>query len=461
MMKPFVVTIGGTSVDYLEATLQRSKEKLTGSLTVILFGGAVPTGPIVRAARAGAPIQVYVAGQLAFTGTVDAREGAGSKNDRKGKGKGGGGGGKKSKVGKGGKGGGGKEEGGNVSVTIGPNEYKVTITARGKTKRLIDSSHQHPTTNMLKPTTKEVVEKLVEPWNVQVEFLGKPIKLDKIRFRDGNRVVDELHRIAGEYAYFMYETKDGKLRVTDGVGTGSGDPIILGYNILQFSAEQSEDKAKSKVKAKGQRSEKKQWGEKAVLKRFKEVKNSQIKDNVPLTVQHYGDGTDEELERRARFEMNTRNSMSKKITVDVFHVQSPSGAPWDIGQTHYVEVPPEGISEMFECTELTYHVKDKEIKTSLTLNPPPSGGAGGASGGFGLAGLSGMMQQASSRRSSLGLSYVENEYPAPWSPPELVELPLITLAEEQAQPKKDETAPAQPPPPAVLPPWFDRNEDAA
>jgi prophage tail gpP-like protein len=459
MMKPFVVTIGGTSVDYLEATLQRSKEKMTGSLTVILFGGAMPTGPIVRAARAGAPIQVYVAGQLAFTGTVDSREGTGTKKAGKGGKKGGGGKGGKGK-GKGGGKEGGDEGGGNVSVSIGPNEYKVTITARGKTKRLIDSSHQHPTTNMLKPTTKEVVEKLVEPWKVQVEFLGKPIKLDKARFRDGSKVIDELSRIAGEYAYFMYETKDGKLRVTDGVGTGSGDALILGYNILEFSAEQSEDKAKSKVKAKGQRSEKKQWGEKAILKRFKEVQDKWVKDFVPLTVQHYGDGTDEELERRARFEMNKRNSASKKLTIEVFHVQSPSGAPWDVGQTHYVEVPPEGISDVFECTELTYHVKDKEIKTTLTLNPPPSGGAGGAGGGFGLAGLSGMMQMASSRRSSLGLSHVEGQYPAPWSPPELVELPLMTLAEAAAAPPKPEEKKEEPPAPAVLPPWFEK-EDVA
>ena len=53
--------------------------------------------------------------------------------------------------------------------------------------------------------------------------------------------------------------------------------------------------------------------------------------------------------------------------------------PWDIGNTHYVEVPPEGIFDMFECTELTYHVDaEKELKTTLTLSPPPSGG--GAAG---------------------------------------------------------------------------------
>jgi hypothetical protein len=283
--------------------------------------------------------------------------------------------------------------------------------------------------------------------------------MDKARFRDGSRVVDELFRLAGEYAYFMYETRDGKLRVTDGVGIGSGDPIILGYNILKFQAEQSEDKAKSKVKAKGQRSEKEQHGEKAILKRHKEVQDSWVSDYVPLTVQHYGSGTDEELERRARFEMNKRASASKKLSVDVFHVQSPSGAPWDIGQTHYVEVPPEGIAEVFECTALTYSVGKDSIHTSLTLNPPPSGGAGGASGGFGLSGLMGMVASAASRRSALGIKFVAGQYPAPWTPAQIVELPFQTLVEAAAKAKEKPDEPPPRPPPLILPPWFDVPDD--
>src|SRR5262245_65311303 len=121
-----------------------------------------------------------------------------------------------------------------MSVSIGPTACTTTTSARGKTKRLIDSTHQHPTTNMLKPTSKEVVEKLIQPWKTMLEWKGEVIKLDKVRFRDGARVVDELQRVALENCYFMYETRDGKLRVTDGVGQSGGqggDPLILGQNI--------------------------------------------------------------------------------------------------------------------------------------------------------------------------------------------------------------------------------------
>ena len=83
-------------------------------------------------AKAGAEITVYIAGQLAFTGTVDKREGTGTRRH--------------------------KNErfstparrrhqqraaatstSGTTSVNIGPNEYTIKLSARGKTKRLIDA----------------------------------------------------------------------------------------------------------------------------------------------------------------------------------------------------------------------------------------------------------------------------------------------------------------------------------
>jgi len=448
MMAPVVICIGGSALDtWTEMTLQRSKDEMTGSLSVTIFAGAMSSGPMIAAAKCGAEITVYVGGQLAFCGTVDRRSGSGTKKGKKGADE------ENQKEGKG-------SGGTQMSVNIGPTEYTVKLSARGKTKRLIDSSHQHPTTNMMQPTTKEVCEKLVEPWHIQLDWKGEVIKLDKVRFRDGAMVIDELQRIATENCYFMYESREGKLVVCDGVaGQGGGEPLILGQNILTFSAEQSEDKAKSEVKVKGQRTKKDIRGKKSLEKTHKTVKNGKVKDKVPLIIQHYGDATDKELERRARFEMNKRNSASQKITIEVFHVMS-SGGPWDIGNCHYVEVPPEGIFDMFECTELTYHVNaEKELKTTLTLSPPPSGGSGGSGGGgggFGLAALN--MGIGMARRSQAGIPIVAGQYPDPWTPAELSELPFMSLADRLNQPMTDEEKARQDAmrngPPLVLPPWF-------
>jgi prophage tail gpP-like protein len=454
-MKPVVITIGGSSLEnYTEMTLTRTKDEMTGTLEVTIFGGGVPPSPILRGATVGAEIQVYIGGQMAFTGSLDKRSGTGAK---------------KGKDPEGGTDTENQETKGDSSMTtnIGPNEYTIKLSARGKTKRLIDSSHQHETTNMMQPTTKDVVDKLVKPFKTQVEWKGETIKLDKARFRDGARVVDELHRVALENCYFMYETRDGKLRVTDGVGSdsgGGGDPLILGQNILTFSAEQSEDEAKSKVKVKGQRSKKDMRGKKALEKTFKEVKDGWVKDFVPETVQHNGDADDKTLERRARFEMNKHAAASKKITIEVFHVVSQmSGQPWDVGNTHYVEVPPEGIFDVFECTGLEFHVDaTKTLKTTLTLSPPPSGGAGGGggggyqggSGGFGLDKIN--MNVGAARRSQAGIEVKVGSYPEPWIPAQLSNLPLQTLVEAALQPPPKEEE--KRPPPLTLPPWWGQEE---
>jgi prophage tail gpP-like protein len=119
--KPVVVTVGGQEVEaWTELTLKRSKDELTGELSMTLFAGGMPPEPVVRQAKAGAEIQVYIAGQIAFTGTVDKRQGTGSKKGKPGT--------SDTK----------EDHGGTLSTNIGPNEYTVKISARGKTKRLID-----------------------------------------------------------------------------------------------------------------------------------------------------------------------------------------------------------------------------------------------------------------------------------------------------------------------------------
>jgi hypothetical protein len=238
------------------------------------------------------------------------------------------------------------------------------------------------------------------------------------------------------------------LVVTDGCAGGSGDPLILGVNILEFSAEQNEAEDKSEVKVKGQRSKKDKWGEDAVLKTHKTTKNKRMKSYVPHTIQHNGDADDKTLERRGRFEMNARAAKSKKISIEVFHVMS-QGGPWDIGNLHYVEVPPEGIFDMFECTELTYTVDAKDkLTTSLTLSPPPSAGGGE---GFGLSSIN--FATGAARIAQAGISMIAGQFPAPWLPPDLSILPLMSQTESLEQMAKNEPE-APTPPPLTLPQWF-------
>lgn len=447
---PVAIFIGGQQLEgYTGLTLTRSKEELTGSASIEVFFGYMPKEPVLVDVAIAKDIQIYIGGQLAFNGTVDRRNGEGSASQNR------------DTKGRFTSGFNGENSGSSSrSASIGPDRYTVTITARGKTKRLIDSSHQVNKTNLVKTNTREVLQKLVEPFNVPIEFLGTQVDLDKVRLRDGAKVLDEIRRVATENGYYIYETRDGKMRVTDDVGVGQGDALILGENILNFSASQDEEAAQSEITVKGQRTGKEVWGEEAILKNTTKVfKDSWVPSFSPVVLQHYGDGTEEALERRGRFEANKRSSRSKTISIDVFHVMA-QGQPWDIGTLHYVEVPPEGIFDTFECTGLSYRVEaNGTLETSLTLSPPSSGQK--TTSGLDVFENAESSLSGAARRGQLGVTFAPGSYPSPWSGPTLTALAepaaaLLVRALSSASGLEAAAAEGQPElPPLSLPSEFE------
>lgn len=346
MSKPVRVFIDSRElIGYTSLSLQRSKDQMTGSLTISIFMGWIPKGPLEFDAGKGQSITIYIGGHLAFNGVIDSRVGQGTRSG---------------------------EYDSTRSLTIGADEYTVTFTARGKTKYLIDSSHQHPTGTMIRPTNRDVFEKLLEPWGIDLVWEADVIDLDRIRFRDGGRVVDEIRRIAAQCSLYVYEDVQGRMNVSDKVGTVTGEPIVLGRNILSFSTDQSEGSERSQITVKGQLTSPESWGESAVIPTIKTVKDSVVESFIPIVVQLFGNATPELIDRRIQYEANKRTSKSKKVTVEMFHVQQTDGRPWDIGGLHLVSIPPDGVNDLMEITDLTYNVGINSLTTTITLSPPPA-----------------------------------------------------------------------------------------
>lgn len=427
---PVMIFVGGALLQaWTSMKLSRNKKDMTGSLTVEIFAGSIPDGVIARSAKKGAPILVYVGGHLAFTGTVDDRKGKGQDSEAK-----------SSRRTTGANGSPGRAQSG-VSARIGPDEYKITLTARGKTKRLVDSSHDVKEGTTTGAKTQPIAQKLIKNFGVQLDWRVASHDMDKSVLRDGTTVKDELHRLGNEYGYHVWEARDGRLRVADQAGPETGEPIILGQNILTFETSQSEDKLNSDVTVKGQRTKKDIRG-KAAVNRTKRIKMPGVTDYSPLVLQHYTDASDEALDRRARFEANNRMSDSFNVTVEVFHVQSRSGEPWDIGTLHYVEVPCEGVFSVMECISLDYDVDAKKnLKTKMALAPPPASASGAGAAGLaaagpavtgGLAALAGTIGGQAAAIASIdisaarmalhGFNAIAGQYPDAWGATAIVDV---------------------------------------
>lgn len=394
-MKPVHIFIDRQElIGYTGMTLSRKKDELTGELSVSVFMDWLPTEPVMVNATRGREILVYIGGFLAFTGYIDRRRDSGVST-------------------------GSQPSGGTQSLSIGPNSYSVQFTARGKTKYLVDSSHQHPTGTMLRPTDRSAFEELIAPWGVELDWQSEAVDLDRLRLRDGARVVDELQRVAQQTSLYVYESRDGKLFATDGKSAPSGEALVLGANILEFSTDQAEDQERSSVVVKGQRTDLETWGEAAVLPTISQVVDGNVASFIPATVPHFGNATPDLLDRRAQYEVNKRAGQAKQIGLDVFHLQQTDGQPWDLGVLHYVEIPPAGVFDVMEVSELTYTVDAKgTLKTKLVLVPAPVGVAGSpAQSGFlsDVPEVSDLLALATGRKAASGVDVLA----AIWGSPSL------------------------------------------
>lgn len=421
-----VITVGGQNLyGWTNMKLARQRKDMTGALTFEMFFTNIPANPQMRSVVAGAEIQVYIAGNLAFTGTIDSRTGSGKGkhkghhqhaqglNDRNLAG-----------VDRSGR----NPSGAGVHAYADAESYKITVECRGKTKRLVDSSHDHPTGHMANTTVPDIFKTLTKNFKVQVDDQSNDkLQIERAVFRDGAAVYTELKRWAKEHNHIHFETTDGKLKLTDDSMGGSGEPLILGLNILSFDATQSDGQGNSEITIKGQRSGLKYHGKEAVMNKIK-TKNPSVSDYSPVIHQLNADASTDRLKKRVKYENDRATQESKQITIDVFSVQSTDGKPWDLNVTHYVEIPPEGIYNEFVVDSLTYFCEAKgTLKTELKLVPVAQGGDGGGGGAVSDASAYGQ-----SRAAAAGLTYNQGQYPSPWIIPAIES--VLTMGGEPSPP---------------------------
>lgn len=349
-MKPLHIFIDNQElIGYTDFTLSRNKEDLTGQFSVTLFMGYTPNEPILQQALAGAEVTIYIGGHLAFCGRVERRKGNTVPGEA-------------------------QEESSSASVTLDATQYKVQLSGRGKSQQIIKSSHLDTIGTLLEATDRVCLERLTDEFDdIELDWQAAELELGTVRFNDGGMVLDELHRIQELAGLYIYEGRDGRVVVQDGPSDATGEPIVLGTNILSHSAEIKLDQQNSHITVKGQRTKVDVVNAPAILPTFTATVDTGARLFAPLTLHLHGDATEEVLRRRGTFEINKRTTASQEITVDMFYLQQSTGEPWDLGQRHLVVIPPEQINSEMEITSITYTLNATDtIKTTLTLSVPPT-----------------------------------------------------------------------------------------
>lgn len=323
--------IGGERLTRIQSfSLLRSTESITGEVSISIFMSYIPEERVFNGVIREAETLVYIGGHLAFTGALDSRRDSGTP----------------------------------------PGQYNIELTARGRTKRLIDYSHRHPTGTILRTTNRQVFEALVQPFSIRIEWLAEEVSLPRVRLRDGAKVYDELRRIAQRTGVNFYETRDGNLRVVDTPTGETGEPIVLTQNIVSFDADLRGELEKRNIQVKGQRTEPTSWGAQAIAPSILSLQDSTVPEGGQLTVQMYGTATPDALRRAGGYDYNRRVAAARDVNVQLFGNLQSAGSPWDLGLQHQVEIPPAGVSGFFEAASLNYVLDAAaRVRTNLSLHP--------------------------------------------------------------------------------------------
>lgn len=314
-----------------DLSLTRSTESVTGELRISVFMDWMPEERVFNGVIRGAETLVYIGEHLAFTGTLDSRRDSGTP----------------------------------------PGEYEIDLVARGRAKRLIDNSHRHPTGTILRTTNRQVFDTLVRPFGMQVDWLADEVPLNRVRLRQGAKVYDELRRIGQQTGVSFYETRDGRLRVVDGPIEATGEPIVLGSNIISFDADLRGDVERREITVTGQRTEANVWGEAAIIPPVLRLSDGTIPEDGDLTVQMYGSATPDALQRAGTYDYNRRVAAGREVSVQLFGLLQSTGEPWDLGVRHQVQIPPAGVAGEFQASSLSYAIDhDARLRTNISLHPP-------------------------------------------------------------------------------------------
>jgi prophage tail gpP-like protein len=261
----------------------------------------------------------------------------------------------------------------------------ISVDARGKTKALVDASHKHKTGQIKGTSSKKAIEQLCKDCEIDVDFIGEDQEIKSWTLSDGNYTDYEIDKIATENGHYVYEDKQGRLRVTDDTARQSGRDLYVGQDsILSFSGKLSEGIAKAEITVKGKRTDPEVRGKARFNESLVKIKDKSVKTKSRVTIHHFGDGTKKSLERRAKFEAGKRAATTKSLTVDVFG----ASAEWDIGLLHNISIPMFDVNDQFECVGIDYEWGATSCKTTLQFAPPPTANIGGSvsSATKGLAG---------------------------------------------------------------------------
>jgi prophage tail gpP-like protein len=334
LMGSAVVEVGGTRYDNFTAlSVKRDKNNLTAAGTITLsWPGAEQfnaTAPPAQDLIDGARCSIYLDGQLAATARIDSRTSDGD-----------------------------------------PDSYKLTLNFRGLTAALVDSQADHPSGQENKKKPPEIVKKLMEGYEPQLQDKsgGSSKMQERFVIQEGETVERAIRRCAREFGLLASENEQGNLVLQKkGEDEGQGPPLVLGRNFIKWSVKRDISPRHSKIKVRGASIPTDERYGKPAEEIVGEAVDDYVKFKRELRIFAESDQDKETLKKRAQQEMNRRKAQGLQVSLTMSTWSDDSGQLWKVGKMHQVVIPVDQVNNTLQVSGVTFDLTRDRRETTLEL----------------------------------------------------------------------------------------------
>ncbi len=261
--------------------------------------------------------------------------------------------------------------------SISDGSHALSFSGRDKLGDIIDSSIANDFKSSNKTDLKNLANKLLTPFDIDVEYTAGATAKFKFIPETGENIFEALLKEAKDFGYLLGSTPEGNLKIySNDTPVQASVDLFYGDNILSFDYNENSTDIFSSYTIKSQiKTSRKGLG------RSRQVTeaNDTMERYRYLMINAERKQTTESLKKRAKWEKQSRNDLSKVLTVKCQGLYQDNKAKrkkiWEIGQTVMTIIPPIKILDTYLISEVSYDVSNSGSFSTLKLLPKTAFGA--------------------------------------------------------------------------------------
>lgn len=249
--------------------------------------------------------------------------------------------------------------------------YDLTLSGRSKTRDVVDSSASHETGQFNKLKPGEIAKKLAKEHDVTVkEDETSTKKITRFIVRDGERAERAIRRVLREHGLFLTDDEEGNLVIPKSGSRGTGDALVLGSNIYEYTVTEDISERHNEYKSKGtQVSTDDNYGYTAVAVGAK-ASDEYIPKTRKYRVHAKGDVDTDSAKKRVAVEARRRAAEGTEVEITVTSYSQSTKKLWLPNTLHQVKIPVENLDMKLLLKSVEYKINsDSTHEVSLTLVP--------------------------------------------------------------------------------------------